>query len=300
MLADEGFEKEVEDVYAAFSAIEYQDNDSDEEEGSGSDEDGDAGSDGGERRRRSRGGSDSGSRGASRSRSGSGSRRSRSASRSERSERSRSRSKDGNDSDNDENDNPTSSSKRRRSASPSREPKRPRALSPRSARREQRRKLKDHRGTVARYYASGTSYSKSAAGLAYLLCQKLGRERIEALWMAIVSLAHQYAHGLIPLRHYIHEIRDLYKPEVLKFSSGLLGAAAADENSQPDSQQPTSSSGDGKASGIYFVEDEFQFALFRHWNLFDSMQHSEYVCTKLGLWKDKGRKKMQSMLAEMG
>lgn len=155
--------------------------------------------------------------------------------------------------------------------------------------------MKDYRRTVAEYYASGTSHAKSAAGIAYLMALKLGRERSEALWMAIVSLAYQFGHGLVSLRHYATEIKDLYKPEVLKFGSGLLGAAAADENSQPDSQN-----GETRSSGIYYAEDEFQFTLYRHWNLFDAMQHSEYVCTKLGLWKDKGRKKMQSMLAEMG
>lgn len=48
------------------------------------------------------------------------------------------------------------------------------------------------------------------------------------------------------------------------------------------------------------VSEELRFTLFRHWNLYDAMHHSSYVANKLGIWQEKGRKKLQGLLAKMG
>lgn len=40
--------------------------------------------------------------------------------------------------------------------------------------------------------------------------------------------------------------------------------------------------------------------LFRHWNLYDAMYHSSYVASKLGIWKERGRKRLTGLLAKMG
>ena len=46
--------------------------------------------------------------------------------------------------------------------------------------------------------------------------------------------------------------------------------------------------------------DELRFMLFRHWNLYDAMLHSGYVAGRMGIWKEKGRKRLQGLLAKMG
>jgi cell division control protein 45 len=46
--------------------------------------------------------------------------------------------------------------------------------------------------------------------------------------------------------------------------------------------------------------DELRFMFFRHWNLYDAMYHSSYVASKLGIWKEKGRKRLTGLLAKMG
>jgi len=30
--------------------------------------------------------------------------------------------------------------------------------------------------------------------------------------------------------------------------------------------------------------------LYRHWTLYDSMWHSQYIATRLGIWKEQGQK----------
>jgi cell division control protein 45 len=46
--------------------------------------------------------------------------------------------------------------------------------------------------------------------------------------------------------------------------------------------------------------DELRFMLFRHWNIYDAMFHSGYVASKLGIWKERGRKRLTGLLAKMG
>ena len=49
-----------------------------------------------------------------------------------------------------------------------------------------------------------------------------------------------------------------------------------------------------------YAADELRFMMFRHWNLYDAMYHSSYVAGKLGIWKEKGRKRLTGLLAKMG
>jgi cell division control protein 45 len=46
--------------------------------------------------------------------------------------------------------------------------------------------------------------------------------------------------------------------------------------------------------------EELRFMLFRHWTLYDAMYHSIYVAGKLGIWKERGRKRLTGLLAKMG
>jgi cell division control protein 45 len=46
--------------------------------------------------------------------------------------------------------------------------------------------------------------------------------------------------------------------------------------------------------------EEFRFTLYRHWNLYDAMYHSGYVASKMGIWREKGKGRLQGMLAKMG
>ena len=46
--------------------------------------------------------------------------------------------------------------------------------------------------------------------------------------------------------------------------------------------------------------DEFRIMLLRHWSFYDSMYHSSYVATRLGIWKERGRQRLTSLLVKMG
>jgi len=40
--------------------------------------------------------------------------------------------------------------------------------------------------------------------------------------------------------------------------------------------------------------------LYRHWTLFDSMYHSTYLATRLGIWQDVGVSALKQFITKMG
>ena len=60
----------------------------------------------------------------------------------------------------------------------------------------------------------------------------------------------------------------------------------------------TSTSADD--TSIQYRRKELRLMLFRHWSLYDSMFHSHYIASKLGIWRQRGRQKLDNLLAQMG
>ena len=54
-----------------------------------------------------------------------------------------------------------------------------------------------------------------------------------------------------------------------------------------------------RGSKINYSE-EFRFLLLQHWTLYNSMYYSNYVASRLGIWKDRTTNKLQTLLARMG
>lgn len=46
--------------------------------------------------------------------------------------------------------------------------------------------------------------------------------------------------------------------------------------------------------------DDYHFVTMRHWSLHESMMHSPYVATRLKTWHDRGRKRLEELIARMG
>lgn len=74
------------------------------------------------------------------------------------------------------------------------------------------------------------------------------------------------------------------------------------------SNRPSSLRRDSEASaedyssrdGRIRYEPEFRFMLTRHWTLFNSMLHSRYMATRLAVWRDKGRRLLETFIVKMG
>jgi cell division control protein 45 len=97
-------------------------------------------------------------------------------------------------------------------------------------------------------------------------------------------LTYQYATSRISRDEY-DKFHSIYYDEVSRLNPA---SAAAESNSlNPDDHSIRAT-------------EELRFTLFRHWNLYDAMYHSSYVASKLGIWKERGRKRLTGLLAKMG
>ncbi|KAI8143065.1 CDC45 family [Fennellomyces sp. T-0311] len=146
---------------------------------------------------------------------------------------------------------------------------------------ERRRKRQRRRRLLAEYYESGVYHANSTAGIAYALATQLARTNNQLLWLAIIGVTSQYIFERIDTEKYMKYVSVL-NDDVARFNltHGEGAARTGDSSIQ--------------------TEDDFRFMLFRHWSLQDSMYHSGYVASKLGLWKDFGRRRLLNMFAKMG
>lgn len=105
--------------------------------------------------------------------------------------------------------------------------------------------------------------------------------------LAILGLTYQYITSRISREEY-DKYQSIYHDEVARLNPAPPTAPGDEYKSQnPDDNSVYSS-------------DELRFMMFRHWTLYDAMYHSGYVATKLGIWKERGRKRLTGLLAKMG
>jgi cell division control protein 45 len=147
-------------------------------------------------------------------------------------------------------------------------------LQVRTQRRKQNRLL-------AEYYSGGMYYANAVSGMVYQLGNQLSKTNNELLWAAIVGVTAQYIFERIDTQKYLSNL------QVFK-----------DDRERLDTQPLLQS---GKTANISIkAEVEYRFMMFRHWSLYDSMYHSGYVSSKLGVWKEAGKKRLNNMFAKMG
>ena len=113
--------------------------------------------------------------------------------------------------------------------------------------------------------------------------------------MAILGLTYQFTANLIDREKY-DSYASLLVNEVERLNIGAPAARAPLNGLMPHSLAAPYNPDDRSIR----QSDEFRFMLFRHWNLYDSMYHSGYVAGKMKLWRDRGRKNLQGLLAKMG
>ena len=115
----------------------------------------------------------------------------------------------------------------------------------------------------------------------------LERVDTDLLWLAILGLTHQYVTSRISRDEY-DKYQAIYHDEVARLNPAPPAALGDDLKAA------------GADDHAVYASDEFRFMMFRHWTLYDAMYHSSYVAGKLGIWKEKGRKRLTGLLAKMG
>ncbi|KAH9901089.1 CDC45-like protein [Cubamyces lactineus] len=144
-----------------------------------------------------------------------------------------------------------------------------------------------HEARLIKYYQSGTWHGQSASGTMYILATVLERVDNDLLWLAILGLTYQYVTSRISREEY-DKYQSIYYDEVARLNPAPPTGLGDDFKSQnPDDHS-------------VYASEELRFMMFRHWNLYDAMYHSSYVASKLGIWKERGRKRLTGLLAKMG
>ncbi|WWC73512.1 uncharacterized protein I206_107483 [Kwoniella pini CBS 10737] len=143
-----------------------------------------------------------------------------------------------------------------------------------------------HHERIQRYYNAGTSYGQSVALTIYLLATVLERADNDILWYAILAVTNQYITSRIDRDSY-ESFQIIFQDEVVRLNHDPAATNGGIKIPNPDDRSIAKS-------------EELRFMLYRHWNLYESMLHSGYVAGRLGIWKEKGRKKLQGLLAKMG
>ncbi|TFK42714.1 cell division control protein 45 [Crucibulum laeve] len=140
---------------------------------------------------------------------------------------------------------------------------------------------------ISKYYGS-TWYGQSASGTIYILATVLERVDNDSLWLAILGLTYQYITSRIS-REYYETYHSIYYDEVSRL------------NPSPPNNSITHSLISLNPDDVSVrATEELRFMLFRHWTLYDAMYHSSYVASKLGIWKERGKKRLTGLLAKMG
>jgi cell division control protein 45 len=142
-----------------------------------------------------------------------------------------------------------------------------------------------------RNYYSGNLWSVPAAFLAWRLCEELGRERKDMLWLACVGCTDLLLTERITAATYE------MCAAVLRTRVRTLGG---------DTPKPLREDGKVATAGMYAhvaPSVEPRWVLHRSWSVRDAMTHSDYVSTRLGMHKEAaetGPAKVDRLLSQTG
>jgi cell division control protein 45 len=170
----------------------------------------------------------------------------------------------------------------------------------RRRRRKKLRRLAERRSKLIvplhrhnRDYYSGSYFSTAAADIMYQLAYQRSNDSNDLLWLAVLGMTDQYLHDSIGQHAYTKRF-DRFRSEVARFN-----LIAGEEGHTLYDNDGAAKSVDCEEGRIKPLRD-FKFMLYRHWNLYDSMYHSRYVATRLGIWRRAGRQALDTLLALMG
>ena len=147
----------------------------------------------------------------------------------------------------------------------------------------------------------GTYYGQAASTTVYILATVLTRTDNDLLWLAILGVTFQYITSRISRDTY-ERYHALFEGEVRRLNKDVIdhGMGFAGRNANAAGIAGGSSCARSADDTSIRVVEDLRFTLWRHWNLYDAMMHSGYVASKLGIWREKGRKRLHGLLAKMG
>ena len=166
--------------------------------------------------------------------------------------------------------------------------------------RAEERKVRQYRRAKVEAYYSGSFYGKSVAQLVYYIAQQLNKESSSMLWFAILGVTYQYLNSQISKVQYEEAVIE-FQREILRFNQQREGPKmafeAVDETEEEKKQKLNTVN---VQVGTILSQQELQFMLLRHWNLYESAYYSNYIASKLSIWKESGKHELNKFFALLG
>lgn len=144
--------------------------------------------------------------------------------------------------------------------------------------------------------SSGIYFASSTAGTMYSLSRELNRSSLDLLWLWIVGLTDQLLHKKIDRVEYEGKISTCIN-EVVSHPSNIYKAPSRIEDEESGFEIQTEQK---PVSSLFIEHKDLRIMLYRHWSLYDSLYHSNYIASKLGIWKEPGKNKLNEILAQIG
>eukprot|EP00300_Choanocystis_sp_HF-7_P005274 c13988_g1_i1.p1 GENE.c13988_g1_i1~~c13988_g1_i1.p1 ORF type:complete len:532 (+),score=92.56 c13988_g1_i1:40-1635(+) len=152
-----------------------------------------------------------------------------------------------------------------------------------------REAMKEARRRMQEYYARASSGLPVTAYF-WTLAVSLSRDSLALLWLSIVGITDEYLQDRLPQAQYDLLVAEL-QADVLRLT--LIPDEPTDTQDQNNPPPPP-------AEGSISFEEEYRLMLYRHWTLYDSMLHSSFIATRLAIWREPGKRRLETMLAKMG
>lgn len=147
------------------------------------------------------------------------------------------------------------------------------------------------------YHQDGTWHGSSCSRLVLDLTDLLGRSSNDYLWLTILSITAQQIREESSSVSYEADVVELRERCLMmnRHSASASTSTATGDNGKNNNNTDISDR-DGRIS----FEPEFRFMLMKHWTLFQSMLNSRYVATRLGVWRERGKRLLETFLVKLG
>jgi cell division control protein 45 len=167
---------------------------------------------------------------------------------------------------------------------------------------------RQRRNRIRLHYSSGAYHASPSSWMAYTLCSQLRFGNVsDLLWLACVGVTDAYLHGRLDVSGYSALCVDLKRHVGRLFPNEMVdrvGRAVYAEELEMSFNQADAAAGMTQIglseNGRILSQSEYKFMLLRHTSLWDSLLHSNFVASKLQVWKSEGRQKLMELLAKMG
>lgn len=122
------------------------------------------------------------------------------------------------------------------------------------------------------------------------LCDSRGCSSNDLLWYAITGVTDQYLRTALSEDSYGKQL------QFLKNTQERLNPNVVQKSKAESS---TNSVALVNSDGVISFESDLRFVLLRHWSVYNSMLNSDFIASRLGAWREKGRRQLELLLAKM-